>query len=361
MPYDTLARGKYPAAVCTLSYVDIPSGRKMPFELWYPAAAAHRGEDLADATRDHFAIAPGFPVRKQDAVRDAKPEAGTWPLFLYCHGGYGDRRECTHLLTHLASHGYVVAAPAFAGDSVLDTLPGPDGEAAAIAKTPVDESARRRPRQASSFVDALSQVSLPPGLSLDTARIGIGGFSMGGYTALAFNSVDRRAVSVFAMCPMYGQHSLVPQVRRLQDLLNVEDWGRPVSTLILSGALDPMVNAADLRELHGRLAPPKRLLILARAGHLHWADGAAAAHEQYRLGYLSGQFPDPEIDAIALGTAMRPITELCTEEQSGATARASCLAQMDAVLKGDAGAREFLDHGLVRALVPFGVELETFV
>ena len=360
MPYDPLARGKHPAAVLTLEYVDIASSRKMPFELWYPAAAAHRDEDLADATSDRFTIAPGFPGRKQQAVRDAKPESGTWPLFLYCHGGYGDRRECTHLLTHLASHGYVVAAPAFAGDSILDTLPGPNGEPADIAKTPIDESARRRPRQASSFLDALSATPLPPGLSLDATRIGIGGFSMGGYTALAFNSFDRRAVSVFAMCPMYGRRSLVPQVQRLQGLLNVEDWGRPVSTLILSGALDPMVNVEDMRELHGRLAPPKRLLVLARAGHMHWADDAAAAHEQYRLGYLSGQFPDPEIDAIALGMAMRPISELCTEEQSGATARASCLAQMDALMKGNGEAREFLDRGLVPALARLGVELETF-
>lgn len=330
----------------------------MPFELWYPAAAAHRGQDLDDSTCDRFQVAPGFPATKQKAVRDAQAARGIWPVVLYFHGGYGDRRESTNLLTHLASHGYVVAAPAFAGDSFLDTLPGPNGEPAPIARTPVDESARRRPRQASSFLDALLSAPLPRGLQLDAARIAVAGYSLGGFTALAFQSTDRRASAAVALCPMYGRESLVPQVRRLQALLNVEDWGRPVPTLVLSGALDPMVRAEDLRDLHRRLAPPKRLVIVARAGHLHWTDGVAETHERFRLGYLSGQFPDPEIDAVALGTAMRPMSELCTEEQAHAAARAACLSHLDATTRRMPGASYYLDHRLARELELRGVELE---
>jgi hypothetical protein len=157
---------------------------------------------------------------------------------------------------------------------------------------------------------------------------------------------------------MYGRRSLLPQVHRLQGLLDVEDWGRPVATLVLSGELDPMVRAEDLRDLHRRLAPPKRLVIVARAGHLHWTDGAAEMHERYRLGYLSGQFPDPEIDGVALGTAMRPMSELCTEEQAQEAARAACLAHLDAFIKRDPVARDYLDHGLARELGKRGVELE---
>jgi dienelactone hydrolase len=330
----------------------------MPFELWYPAAPAHRGQDLDESSCDRFQVAPGFPARRQKAVRDARAAPGAWPVVLYFHGGYGDRRESTNLLTHLASHGYVVAAPAFAGDSFLDTLPGPGGEPAAMARTPVDESARRRPRQASSFLDALGSAPLPPDLRLDAARVAVAGYSLGGFTALAFQSTDRRASAAFALCPMYGRQSLLPQVRRLQGLLNVEDWGRPVPTLVLSGALDPMVRAEDLRDLHRRLAPPKRLIIVARAGHLHWTDQVAETHEQYRLGYLSGQFPDPEIDGVALGRAMRPISELCTEEQAGAAARAACLAHMDAFLRRDPLARDYLDRRLAPELGKRGVELE---
>jgi len=358
MGFDPFARGLHPVGVRTLSYRDEPTGRTLPFELWYPASAVHAGQDLAENTRDRFTIIPGTPPRVQLAVRDAAPAAGTHPVFLYFHGGYGDRRECTHLCTHLASHGYVVAAQSFAGDSILDTLPGPDGKAAVVTKTPIDESAKKRPQQASSFLDRLLATELPAGLGLDGGAVGTGGFSMGGFTALAINSIDRRIRAVFAMCPMFGEHSLLPQVRRLQRLLRVDDWERPVPTLVLSGALDPMVNVQDMRSLYARMAEPKRLVLLERAGHLHWADGAAAAHEQYRLGYLSGKFPDPEIDAIALGTAMRPYAELYTEEQAGSVARALGLAQLEAWLKGNEQAASFLDRDLGRALAGLKVRTE---
>jgi hypothetical protein len=72
---------------------------------------------------------------------------------------------------------------------------------------------------------------------------------------------------------------------------------------------------------------------------------------------LSGGFPDPEIDAIALGTAMRPFSELCTEEQGGDTARALCLAHMDAYLKDDAEARAFLDGDLASSFAARGIAL----
>src|SRR5688572_11237163 len=296
MTYDPFARGRFPVGVCTLEYRDPESARELEFELWYPAGERHRGEDEAGDSRDRVVIAPGLPTTTQKALRDAEPRSGAHPLFVYCHGGYGDRRESTHLATHLASHGYLVAAQRFAGDSYLDTLPGPDGQEAVIAKTPIDESARRRPRQASAFIDWLLAASLPGGLGVEAGRIGVGGFSMGGYTALALNSVDPRPAAVFCMCPMFGKRSALPQASRLQSLLRVDHWGRPVPTLVLSGQLDPMVNAEDMRVLFHRLAVPKQLVLLAKAGHLHWADGAAEMHEIYRRNYLSGAFPDPEID-----------------------------------------------------------------
>lgn len=358
MIYDPFARGVFPVGVRTLSYLDEESARQLEFELWYPASERHRGEDLAAESQDHFVIAPGLPTRQQCAVRDAEARAGAHPLFVYCHGGYGDRRESTHLATHLASHGYLVAAQRFAGDSFLDTLPGPDGQEPDMAKTPVDESARRRPRQASAFIDALLAASLPGGLTIQVDRIGVGGFSMGGYTALALNSIDRRPAAVFCMCPMYGMSSPLPQVRRLQGLLHVDDWGRPVPTLVLSGQLDPMVMAADMRVLFDRLALPKQLVLLAKTGHLHWADGAAETHELYRRNYLSGAFPDPEIDGVALGTAMRPFAELCTEEQSGDAARSLALAHLDAWLRGVSTARDFLAAGYRAAFSKRAMEVE---
>ena len=228
MNYDPFARGPHPVGMCTMhvsheSLADRPAA----VELWYPAQRPYLGRDLDDRTRDQFTIAPGLPTASQSAVRDAEAEPGERPLFLYLHGGYGHRREMTHLSTHLASHGYVVAAADFPGDNISDLMPR-DGAEAAVTKAPIDESARNRPRQASVFLDLLLEAPLPNGLSVSAGLIGTGGMSMGGFSSLPINSVDRRVAAVFAMCPMYGTRSLAPQVRRLDGLLRTEDWARPV-------------------------------------------------------------------------------------------------------------------------------------
>ena len=359
MLYNPFARGVHPVGVRTIEFVDEAlSSRPVPTELWYPATDAFRGKDLDESTMDQYVAVAGLPTMTQQAVRDAKPLAGRFPLFMYFHGGYGQRRECSHLCTHLASHGYVVASPNFPGDNIADLIPH-DGAEAAVAKTRVDESARRRPEQASRIVDLVLGAELAPGLEVDPARIGTGGISMGGFTSLAVNSLDARLGASFPVCPMFGSRSLLPQVARLQTLLRVDNWQRPVPTLLLTGALDPLVNVEDIRRLYALVSAPKRLVVLHNAGHMHFADNAEFGHEWFRNAYLSGKWPDPEIDAIALGTAMRPFSELCTEARSAGTAHALCLAHMDAHLNGDPDAGAFLDGDLASTFAAaLGVDLE---
>jgi dienelactone hydrolase len=358
MPYAPFVRGVHPAGVRTIALRDGSlSARPVAAELWYPAAAAYRGQDLDETKSDRYVPARGMPEMSQYAVRDADAARGTFPLFLYCHGGYGHRRELSRLCTHLASHGYIVASANFPGDNIEDLIPDEHGGAAAT-KAPIDESARNRPRQASRILDLISAIGLPAGMQLDTGRIGVGGESMGGFTSLAVNSLDRRPSAVFAICPMYGERSLSPQVRRLQTLLRMDDWQRPVPTLILTGELDPLVNVEDLRSLYQQMAAPKQLVVLRRAGHMHFADNAEYVHEWFRKGYLSGEFPDPELDGLALGTAMRPFADLCPEEHANLTARALCLAHLDANLKDIAAARAFLDADLESTFAARGIGIE---
>src|SRR5262245_46685150 len=226
MTYDPFARGASAVGVRTIELQDKFSGTRAPVELWYPATERFRGHDLVAATRDRFSIPPGVLGSAQDAVRDAKPAEGRLPLVLYSHGGYGHRREATAVCTHLASHGYLVAAPDFPGDNVVDQLPQADGSEPVISKRPIDESATRRPEQASFFLDQIQSVILAPWVRVSSSRIGTVGISMGGFTSLALNSIDPRPSATFAVCPMSGTRSPVPQVRRLQRLLRVDDWKR---------------------------------------------------------------------------------------------------------------------------------------
>src|SRR5690348_5730962 len=118
--YDPFARGRHPVGVKTL---DLQRGsRPVPVELWYPATDDHAGRDVDPATRDTYDLLPGFPPAWQEAVRDARPHAGRHPLVMFSHGYGGHRRQSTFLCTHLASHGYVVAAVDHTGNTILDSM-----------------------------------------------------------------------------------------------------------------------------------------------------------------------------------------------------------------------------------------------
>ena len=123
MAYDPFARGPYPAGVRTMALSDFArGGRLLPAEVWYPATDADAGRDVDPASRDTYDLVPGFPPFSQDAVRAAAPRAGRHPVVLFSHGYGGHRRQSTFLCTHLASHGYVVAAVDHTGNTMLDVM-----------------------------------------------------------------------------------------------------------------------------------------------------------------------------------------------------------------------------------------------
>jgi predicted dienelactone hydrolase len=358
MAYNPFNRGASPVGVCTVELHEKTAARTLT-EIWYPARPRYRGQDLDNATRDRFLIVPNWPESRQNAIRNASPaQNGKLPLILFSHGGYGHRREASNICTHLASHGYIVAAPDFPGDNIADSFASVDAESATIKKKPIDESAKARPLQASHFLDQVIDIAPSRGLSIDKTKIGACGGSMGGYTSLAMNSIDLRPSATFAMNPMCGTRSPIPQIHRLQSLLRVDDWNRAVPTCIVTGDADPIIIAEDVRELFRSLRAPKRLAIIGGVGHVHFADHAEIVHEQMRMAYLSGSFPDPEIDAIALGTAMRPFSDLLSEQSALDVACALGLAHMDTNLKGSRDAHAFLENDLVGLFASHGTVVE---
>lgn len=123
MSYDSFARGPFPAGVRTILATDEARGaRSLPIEAWYPATGAHDGQDVDAAMRDRYELLPGFPPVDQEAVREAAPRAGRYPLVAFSHGFGGHRRQTTFLCSHLASHGYVVAAVDHTGNTIVDMM-----------------------------------------------------------------------------------------------------------------------------------------------------------------------------------------------------------------------------------------------
>lgn len=89
MSYDPFVRGPAPVGVRTLALTDrARDDRPLPVEVWYPATDAHGGADQAAATQDTYEVLPGFPPVTQEAVRDAAPRPGSYPLVMFSHQTY---------------------------------------------------------------------------------------------------------------------------------------------------------------------------------------------------------------------------------------------------------------------------------
>jgi len=150
---------------------------------------------------------------------------------------------------------------------------------------------------------------------------------------------------------------MVPGIAEMAGWLRFDDWLRRVPTFVLAGEADPIIKVEDLRELYDQLRAPKRFASLRGAGHWHFNDNAEAGHETFRQMYLTS-FPDDSFDTRALGVAMRPFAELCSEGHAADTQRALCLAHMDAHLKDSRAAELFLDDDLAQTFARRGIDLE---
>ena len=107
-----------------------------------------------------------------DALRDAPPADGRFPLIPLSHGDGGHRLSQHDLATSLARHGFIVVVVTHPGDSDRDP-----------AAWRGDRSLVGREYDLRAALDA---VLADPvfGAHVDRDRIGVAGFSLGGYTAL---------------------------------------------------------------------------------------------------------------------------------------------------------------------------------
>lgn len=159
--------------------------RPLKVEIWYPALIP---SGTAERTEYEMKL-PGLAANKDTsgkpqtisipgkALRDAPPAAGqSYPLVIISHGYPGSRYFLSYLSENLASKGYVVAA--------IDHTDSVFGDEKAFQSTLLN-----RANDQLFTVDAILSLAASPGHFLkglvDPARVGIIGYSMGGYGALA--------------------------------------------------------------------------------------------------------------------------------------------------------------------------------
>jgi len=329
MGFDPFARGAFPVGVRTGRATDPErENRELPFEVWYPAAPRYAGLDLGARTQDVFTVLPGGETFHQSAVRDAAAHPGRYPLTLFCHASNGHRREASFLSTHLASHGHVVAAADHTGNSAVDFAARARRASAGEVLTPEQRDAYTRRIIADRVPDLrflLDRVLAgAPGEvadQIDDQRVGLAGWSFGGWAVLAAPEVDDRFRAVLALAPG-GNSKPLPGI--IPATLTFA-WRREVPSLFLVAEHDRFTPLPGQYELLERTPSSKRMYILRHADHGHFAD---------------------RIDEPGL----------CPPEHAHLFTRGLGLAHMDAVLKDERAAQRFMAEDPIAALRERGVD-----
>src|SRR5580658_8125627 len=193
-------------------------------------------------------------------------DPGVWPLVLYSHHSRGNRRSATYLTSHLASHGYLVAA--------LDHSEVVAPESAGSIQSFIDN----RVPDARFLLDYMLTDAIPCTARPDPDRVAIVGHSAGGWTALALPETDTRIRAVVALAPG-GASDSKPGIIHFTLSFN---WQRPPATLYIVAEDDVLTPIAGVRELYSRTPAPKQMVVLSRADHTHFVDNIEREHEQLR-------------------------------------------------------------------------------
>ncbi len=348
MAYDPFVRGPFPVGVRTIDTQRGP--RMLPLELWYPATDEYAGQDVAPETRDTYELIPGLPSTWQDAVRDATARRGRFPLVAFSHGYGSHRRQSTFLCTHLASHGYVVAAVDHTGNTVINILELvmslQMGGRVPAPEPVLREFIELRPLDVSFTID---RVLAELDGRVDPERIGMAGHSFGGWTTLAATARDARIRAALPLAPAGGASEL-PVDPLVASSVSLR-WAREVPTLFIVADRDTLLPLAGMRQIYERTPSPKRMVVLKNADHMHFCDRVEEIHELFRL------MPQDPLFA-AVQQAVPPISELCPGEHTNLAIRGLGLAHMDAHLRGDAAAAGFLAGDLRAALAARGVAVD---
>jgi predicted dienelactone hydrolase len=144
--------------------------RTLTLEAWYPAtlsAGQKPGGEYRAITRDPNVTA----TLHGQAVRDAQPARGPFPLVIISHGYPGNRFLMSHLAENLASKGYVAVSI----DHKDSTYDDQQNFASTLYNRPFDQL---------FVLDEMERLSRPGNRFagvIDAARTGIVGYSMGGY------------------------------------------------------------------------------------------------------------------------------------------------------------------------------------
>ena len=193
---DPAAPGPYPVGVSRVILFDAARGRTLQTEVWYPADESARGLPPAPAQSylpPELAFLADNATIQLVAVRDVPiAPGGPFPLVAFSHGSGGIRFQNPFQCEHLASHGYVVAAPDHQGNTYFDG-------SESIPALRID-----RPLDIRFVFDEMTRLSQDPSSAfagwVDLSRpFGVTGHSFGAYTSVEVANQDPRVAASLPM------------------------------------------------------------------------------------------------------------------------------------------------------------------
>jgi alpha-beta hydrolase superfamily lysophospholipase len=240
---DPAKTGRLAVGVVTVDAVDPSRGdRTLATEIWYPA----RSEG-----------------------RETEPLPRAYPLVLMAHGFCGSRLNYEYLTTHLASWGFVVAAPDFTGLTHDDCAPGPP------SGSPDDWGPDL------SFVcRTLHDTGGPLAKYARHVRgfaTGLVGHSLGGFGVVEAAKIDQAFTAVVPLAPAVAADAAPP----LATLPQHPAW------MVMGGTADQLVSFTDWTEpFFEGLRVPSFLVRITDGTHGGFSDSDshltadALAHQQ---------------------------------------------------------------------------------
>ena len=349
--YYPFERGPHPVGSRQFSWLDRSRNHTMPVDIWYPAASAHDGEDFDPEKMASFELIPGLGKSAQNAVINAKADSGSFPLVVFSHGYGSERRQSTFFYTHLASHGYVIAAMDHVGNTTVDMLSGQSTGDAEL----INRFMESRPVDASFVIDQM--LAGASDLDIDGDRIGMSGHSFGGWTTLKTVETDTRIKAIVPLAPAGG--GKVNDENPMATSLSF-NWQRSIPCLYIVSDLDSILPIAGMLDLYERNPEPALAVVLENADHFHFNDNVEATQDGYKA-FSKAAYANADEETQratnAMLSLMKPSTELVPGSHAYTLINGLGLVHFDAHLNDHAGAADILQGDLTALLANQGISV----
>lgn len=275
--------------------------------VWYPAEEGAGTEEPTGTFDITSLLSPDLQAQVPADMRVQYPVAaapgaapdpaeGPYPLVLFSHGFAGFPEQSVDLTTHLASWGYVVAAP----DHVERSLGGLLGTAAQGVTPSTD------PEVLSATADLVAltadDTTSPLSGLVDLERVAVMGHSAGAGAAYRTAATDPRIDALAAYSLGTGGDEGLGEAPT-------------VPALVMAGTADETIPVEATREAFATLAEPRNLVEVEGAGHLVFSDLCLIGADQGGLVGIveSIGLPIPEnllqLASDGCGDAYPPVTE----------------------------------------------------